>query len=77
MSRDPETPWDREQLDYLLAKTWAALGCPPEKSEELTMQLMRRARQLAEKTGRSEPEAVRHLMELVRRSYERRQTETS
>ena len=52
-----------------LAKVLVALGCPAEKSGEMAAQLDKRARQLAEQKGRSYDEALRHLLDLMRRGW--------
>jgi len=48
-----------------LARVLVALGCPDQKSEEMAGQLQRRARQLALAKGRSEGEALEHLLRLM------------
>ena len=48
-----------------LAQTLAALGCPPEKCAEMAAQLDRRAGQLAVAKGRSQEEALAHLLALM------------
>jgi hypothetical protein len=48
-----------------LARVLVALGCPAEKSEAMAGQLQRRARQLALEKGRSEGEALEHLLRLM------------
>jgi hypothetical protein len=52
-----------------LAKILAALGCPPEKTDEMATQLEKRARQLAEQKDRSYEEALTHLLELMRQGW--------
>ena len=52
-----------------LAKILAALGCPPEKSDEMAAQLDKRAKQLAEQKGRSYDEALQHLLTLMRQGW--------
>jgi hypothetical protein len=52
-----------------LAKVLAALGCPTEKSAEMAVQLDKRAKQLAERKGRSYEEALQHLLTLMRRGW--------
>jgi hypothetical protein len=52
-----------------LAKALVALGCPPEKSNEMAMQLDKRARQLMELKGRSYDEALRHLLALMQQGW--------
>jgi len=48
-----------------LARVLVALGCPDQTSEAMAGQLQRRARQLALKKGRSEEEALEHLLRLM------------
>ncbi len=48
-----------------LASALAQMGCPAEKSREMAAQLIRRAAQLAKTTGRTETEALQHLLELM------------
>jgi hypothetical protein len=52
-----------------LARVLVALGCPDQKSEEMAGQLQRRARQLALEKGRSEEEALEHLLTLMRQGW--------
>jgi hypothetical protein len=52
-----------------LAHVLVALGCPAQKSEEMAGQLQRRARQLAGEKGRSEEEALEHLLGLMRQGW--------
>jgi hypothetical protein len=52
-----------------LAKTLTTLGCPPEKTVEMAVQLDKRARQLAEQKGRSYKEALQHLLSLMRQGW--------
>jgi len=54
---------------YELAKILIALGCPPERSNEMAAQLDRRARQLAGRKGRPYDEALNHLLALMRRGW--------
>jgi hypothetical protein len=58
---------------FELAKVLIALGCPAEKSAEMAEQLDKRARQLAEQTGRSYEEAVQHLLGLMRQGWSARE----
>ncbi len=46
-----------------------AIGCPAGKVDEMAAQLLKRARQLAEHKGRSEDEALTHLLELMRQGW--------
>lgn len=52
-----------------LAQLLAALGCPVEKSGEMAAQLDKRARQLAEQKGRTYPEALQHLITLMKQGW--------
>jgi hypothetical protein len=52
-----------------LAAVLAGLGCPPEKSPAMAAQLDKRARQLAERKGRSYEDALAHLLELLRQGW--------
>ena len=52
-----------------LANVLAALGCPPEKTDEMAAQLDKRARQLAEQKNRSYEDALTHLLELMRQGW--------
>jgi hypothetical protein len=52
-----------------LAAVLVNMGCPPEKSAEMAAQLEKRARQLSERTGRSQEEAMAHLLELMRHGW--------
>ena len=56
-----------------LAKALVALGCPVEKSNEMAMQLDKRARQLMEIKGRSYNEALQHLLALMRQGWAARE----
>jgi hypothetical protein len=52
-----------------LAKALVALGCPPEKSNEMASQLDKRAKQLVELKGKSYDEALRHLLALMQQGW--------
>jgi len=52
-----------------LAKILVSLGCPAGKSAEMAAQLDKRARQLAEKKGRSYEEALQHLLTLMKQGW--------
>jgi len=52
-----------------LAKVLAALGCPPEKTDEMAAQLDKRTKQLAEQKNRSYEDALAHLLELMRQGW--------
>jgi hypothetical protein len=58
-----------------LAAVLARLGCPPEKTPEMAAQLDKRARQLAEQTGRDYEDAIAHLLELMRQGWAAQQRE--
>ena len=52
-----------------LAAVLVSMGCPENKSEEMAAQLEKRARQLAEQTGRSYEEAMAHLLKLMQQGW--------
>lgn len=52
-----------------LAKLLERLGCPGERTAEMAAQLDKRARQLAERKGRSYEAALAHLLELMRQGW--------
>jgi hypothetical protein len=52
-----------------IATLLQALGCPPEKCDEMAVQLDKRAHQLAEQKGRTYDEALTHLLELMRQGW--------
>lgn len=52
-----------------LASALIQMGCPAQKSNEMAAQLIRRASQLAQTTGRAETEAMRHLLDLMRQGW--------
>jgi len=54
---------------FELARALVALGCPPEKSDEMAAQLDKRARQLAEQKHRPHEEAVEHLLKLMSQGW--------
>jgi hypothetical protein len=45
------------------------LGCPPEKTDEMAAQLIRRAQQLSEYRGRTKEEALSHLLNLMKQGW--------
>jgi len=47
----------------------AALGCPQKKTEEMAVQLDKRAKQLARQKNRSYEDALAHLLELMRQGW--------
>ena len=56
------------ELDKLGALV-VAMGCPQEKSAELAAQLDKRAKQLANKKGRSYEDALTHLLNLMKQGW--------
>jgi hypothetical protein len=52
-----------------LAALLTSMGCPAERSSVLAAQLDKRARQLAERKGRSYEEALAHLLALMRQGW--------
>ena len=52
-----------------LAKVLATLGCPSDKTDEMAVQLDKRARQLAQQKNRSYDAALTHLLELMRQGW--------
>lgn len=52
-----------------LAEVLVSLGCPADKSREMAGQLDKRARQLADRKGRSYEEAITHLMGLMKQGW--------
>jgi hypothetical protein len=56
-----------------LAAALAAIGCPPEKCAVMAAQLDKRARQLAQKKGRTYEEALAHLLGLMRQGWAARE----
>ncbi len=52
-----------------LAPMLEHLGCPSEKAPEMALQLEKRARQLSEQQGRSYPEALAHLLNLMKQGW--------
>ena len=56
-----------------LAAALAAIGCPPEKTAAMAAQLDKRARQLAQKKGRTYEEALAHLLGLMRQGWAARE----
>jgi hypothetical protein len=62
-------PMDLNELAALLV----GMGCPQAKSAEMAAQLDQRARQLAERKGRSYEDALAHLLALMRQGWAARQ----
>jgi len=52
-----------------LATVLSAMGCPPDKSNEMAAQLDKRARQLAAEKNQSYEEALTHLLTLMRQGW--------
>ena len=52
-----------------LAKALTALGCPPEKCDEMAAQLDKRAKQLAAEKNRSYEDALAHLLNLMQQGW--------
>jgi hypothetical protein len=52
-----------------LAEVLLRVGCPPDRCLEMAAQLDRRARQLAERNGRSHADALLHLVSLMRQGW--------
>jgi hypothetical protein len=52
-----------------LAKALVTLGCPPDRSQEMAMQLDKRAKQLAEQKGRTYEDALGHLVNLMKQGW--------
>jgi uncharacterized Zn finger protein len=52
-----------------LANLLAAMGCPPERSAEIAVQLDKRARQLADEKLRTYEEALTHLLTLMKQGW--------
>ncbi len=52
-----------------LAPVLEQLGCPREKAAEMAAQLDKRARQLAAEPGRDYPQALAHLLSLMRQGW--------
>ena len=65
-------PPDSELL--ALARLLEEWGCPPARSLEMARQLHRRATQLSQRTGRSQPEAMAHLLGLFQQAWKARQS---
>lgn len=56
-----------------LAQVLVEMGCPPDRSKEMAMLLRKRARHLAEAKGRSETEALAHLLGLMKQGWAARE----
>lgn len=52
-----------------LASLLATLGCPREKSLEMASQLDKRAKQLADRKGKTYEEAMAHLLDLMKQGW--------
>lgn len=55
-----------------LANTLQQLGVPADKAPDMATQLDKRARQLAQKDGRTYPDALMHLLQLMKTAHEER-----
>jgi hypothetical protein len=56
-----------------LATILVALGCPADKSEEMALQLDKRARQMALEKNQTYEEAMTHLLTLMRQGWAARE----
>jgi len=54
---------------YEIASLLVTLGCPAGKSLEMARQLDKRARQLAERKGKTYEVALAHLIELMKQGW--------
>jgi hypothetical protein len=52
-----------------LAQVLVALGCPPEKSSHMAVQLEKRAKQLSEEKGKTYEEALTYLLALMKEGW--------
>jgi len=52
-----------------LTSLLVTMGCPPDKSREMAGQLQKRAGQLAKQKGKTEEEAMSHLLDLMRQGW--------
>jgi hypothetical protein len=52
-----------------LAQLLVTLGCPADKSVEMAAQLDKRAAQLAVAKGRTQAEALAHLLSLIKQGW--------
>jgi len=57
-----------------LATCLQQAGCPAQKATEMAAQLDKRARQLAEQTGRTYEQALAHLLALFSHQIENRKS---
>ena len=60
---------DRRMNQNELTTLLVSMGCPPEKSVQMALQLDKRAHQLAETKGRSYDEALTHLLSLMKQGW--------
>ncbi len=56
-----------------IAQLLVRAGCPPDKSGEMATMLAKRAKQLAQQKGRSDEEALAHLLALMRQGWAAKQ----
>ena len=52
-----------------LAVLLKTMGCPPEKSEEMALQLDKRAKQLSASENKTYEQALTHLLGLMRQGW--------
>ncbi len=52
-----------------LAQVLVSLGCPPEKSAEMAVQLNKRAQQLADQKQQTHEAALTHLLGLMKQGW--------
>lgn len=58
-----------EMTSTELAAVLVAMGCPMEKSLEMASQLQKRAEQLSRQKGKSNDEAMVHLLGLMKQGW--------
>ncbi len=56
-----------------LAEVLTSVGCPAEQAQAMAAQLDKRARQLAQRKGRTYDEALAHLLSLMRQGWAARE----
>jgi len=52
-----------------LANSLISIGCPPDKSQEMASQLIKRAHQLAKRKNKTFEQALAHLLDMMRRGW--------